>query len=71
MINCNECTYFHDQATRLFCAAGVMDVTIIGGAVVVAKMTQCDRFDGFAPVEAILVMDKIDKRTKEWKQVNG
>jgi len=48
-----------------------MDVTIIGGAVVVAKMTQCDRFDGFAPVEAILVMDKIDKRTKEWKQVNG
>lgn len=64
MIKCNECTHFHDQTTRLFCDAGVMDVTIVGGAKCVAEMRQCDRFE---PNQE----EKIDKRTKEWKQSNG
>ena len=73
MIKCNECIHYHDQVTRLFCAAGVMDVTIVGGAKCVAEMIQCDRFEYKPIMEGIMVADlpKLDKRTKEWKQANG
>jgi len=69
MIKCNECTHFHDQATRLFCDAGVMDVTIVGGAVCVAEMIQCVRFDGKQPSEGIMIAElpKLDKRSREYK----
>lgn len=74
MINCNECTHFHDLGTKLFCDAGIMEVQIIGGAVCVAQMTQCDRFEfngheiydsSLAPDE---ILTKIDKRSKEYRE---